>query len=291
MTIIEVAIGLALVYLLMAIISSAIQEMIAGILNSRGKTLRDGLVSLLDSDNGTHFADALLRHPLIAGLGKGDRLPSYISPQTVSSAVLDLLDASRPVHQQFVSPVIAALDRATSGDATRFRAEFEQWYHDAMDRISGWYVRLSQIRLLLISVALTAGLNVNTMEIATTLWTDSASRAVMVTAAEHALADDHISAELAKKNDGGSQDLTATAQKAREFVVNLSALPIPMGWGGVSPWSKPLWTLVGWAITAISVSLGAQFWFDALKGLVSLRSGGNRPDAAKDAATAVTTIK
>ncbi|WP_141400408.1 hypothetical protein [Magnetospirillum sp. 15-1] len=276
------AIGLALIYLLMAIICSAIQEMIAGILNSRGKTLRDGLVSLLDGENGTHFAEALLRHPLIAGLGKGSRLPSYIAPPTVSLAVLDLLDANRPVHRQFVSPVIAALDHAAGGDVTRFRAELEQWYQDAMDRISGWYNRLSQIRLLLISVALTAGLNVNTVEIAKTLWKDAASRTVMVTAAEHALADDRISAELAGKGGDPSQELKDASQRTREFLEDLSALPVPMGWGGASPWSTPLRTLVGWAITAIAVSLGAQFWFDALKGLVSLRSGGNRPKGGKD---------
>jgi hypothetical protein len=39
--------------------------------------------------------------------------------------------------------------------------------------------------------------------------------------------------------------------------------------------------LVGWALTVVAISLGAPFWFDALKGLVNLRAAGKPPQPSE----------
>lgn len=48
---------------------------------------------------------------------------------------------------------------------------------------------------------------------------------------------------------------------------------------------KPLWLLKklgGWLLTVIALSLGAPFWFDLLKRIVSIRTAGVNPDEKKE---------
>jgi hypothetical protein len=57
----------------------------------------------------------------------------------------------------------------------------------------------------------------------------------------------------------------------------VDALPIPLGWGsGSRPDGATAWVAAigGWLFTAAALSLGAPFWFDALKRLVNLRQTG-----------------
>src|SRR4051794_32837755 len=112
-TALDVAIGLAFVYLVFSLLCSAIQEAIAGILDLRARTLEKGLSNLLDdagnaTENGAPAAvpgmtpgagsgplsDKLLSHGLIrtqyrAGAWwslAGRRGPSYIPSKTFALA-------------------------------------------------------------------------------------------------------------------------------------------------------------------------------------------------------------
>lgn len=75
----DLAIGISFIYLLPALVCSTVNETIAGILNSRGKTLAEGISELLQDPA---LKDELHAHPLIRGIssGKNNRLPSYICP-------------------------------------------------------------------------------------------------------------------------------------------------------------------------------------------------------------------
>jgi len=57
--------------------------------------------------------------------------------------------------------------------------------------------------------------------------------------------------------------------------------PLGLGWEGVNMRELSPYDLVskilGFALTALAVSLGAPFWFDMLKKLVNIRSSGARP--------------
>ena len=61
----------------------------------------------------------------------------------------------------------------------------------------------------------------------------------------------------------------------------LTELPLPLGWQAapddVLEW---LTKIVGLMVTALALSLGAPFWFDALNRLVSVRDSGKSPDAS-----------
>jgi len=67
-------------------------------------------------------------------------------------------------------------------------------------------------------------------------------------------------------------------------LTDLKRLKLPIGWEN-EKWENFLcstkgWeniSILGWLITAFSVSLGAPFWFDILNKLVDLRSAGKKP--------------
>src|ERR1039458_1918615 len=86
----DLAIGVSFIYLLMALVCSTVNETIAGVINSRGKTLEKGILSLLhDPDLKKKFYD----HPLIQGIKQDDdgRLPSYIASNKFALALMDIL--------------------------------------------------------------------------------------------------------------------------------------------------------------------------------------------------------
>lgn len=60
-----------------------------------------------------------------------------------------------------------------------------------------------------------------------------------------------------------------------------AASPLGLGWGGVRieemTWYDWVLKFLGWTVTALSVTLGAPFWFDLLKRLVAIRGSGAKP--------------
>ncbi|HEY4379430.1 MAG TPA: hypothetical protein VGN01_03730 [Acidobacteriaceae bacterium] len=117
-TTLEVAIGMAFIYLLLSLFCTAFNEAIAGILGSRAKNLEKGIQSLFSDglkskggeDGGSlvpaiTLAQAVYDHGLVQSLYRstasakptgllsriGTHLPSYIPSRTFSSALLDVL--------------------------------------------------------------------------------------------------------------------------------------------------------------------------------------------------------
>jgi hypothetical protein len=131
-TTLEVAIGMALIYLLLSLFCTAINEAIAGILGSRAKNLEKGIQSLFtdglksaagtSSDGGVipavTLAEAIYGHGLVQSLYKstaserpnhwynkfGSSFPSYIPARTFSSALLDILF---PAGEPHPAPAVA----------------------------------------------------------------------------------------------------------------------------------------------------------------------------------------
>jgi hypothetical protein len=131
-TTLEVAIGMALIYLLLSLFCTAINEAIAGILSSRAKNLEKGIRSLFTDGLKTEatanvpavtLANAIYDHGLVQSLyrstaeekqfmwGKrfGTNLPSYIPSRVFATALFDVL---------FPAGVSATSGSPTSVDST-----------------------------------------------------------------------------------------------------------------------------------------------------------------------------
>ena len=113
--ILEVAIGLILVYLVLSLLCSAIREMFEGYMKTRAAFLERGIRELLHDLEGTALVSALYNHPQIHGLFKGgydpakirnnglmppkSKLPSYIPSKNFALALLDIVARGSDVDE------------------------------------------------------------------------------------------------------------------------------------------------------------------------------------------------
>lgn len=297
--VVDVFIGLILVYLLLGMIATALQEALAGWLNLRGECLRRGLQSLLrhDADATTgKAADWLYRrvagHALIQPDGDA-RHPSYVSAANFSAAlVAGLLDGSQaPLATQVEGGVaklpdgpakqaLTTLLVRAGGDLDQLQSSIERWFDDAMDRVSGVYKRISQNFLLAFGVVVALVGNVDTIEIALALQRDPAALQNVVAAAEEVAKGPAPAAPQVSPNP--PQQALA---RARATADELAELNLPTGWSPekLRHLANPLVLFAkvcGLLMTALAVSLGAPFWFDLLQKVLNLRTAGPKPARA-----------
>ena len=275
----DVAIGLVFVYFVLALVCSAINEGIASYLHWRAKDLERGLRQLLGQEEASFRA-----HPLIASQvdpsRRGSAYPSYISSRTFATALLglgyaaeNLTGKERTIDESLAAitdpdlkAALTALYHRAQRDAVAFRQSVEQWYDDAMERVSGWYRRRVQKVLVVLSLLVAFVLNADTLHIAKGLWKDPSVRSALVKQA-------------------------GNAQAGSDAVHNIKTLPVPLGWhwsnAKSDPQSFPFWRpfdlvskLVGLLLTAVALTLGAPFWFDTLSKLARLRNSGAPPPAS-----------
>lgn len=205
---IDVGIGMALLFLFMSVIASALREVIENISKSRAKDLELGIKELLQECSNEGKTKEFYNHPLIASLYKGEyisgnkKLPSYIPRQSFSLALLDIVagastagtalsveslrtsltGAGNPNAIQRV--VQTAIDTA-EGDLDRVRTTIEDWYDGAMDRVSGWYTRRTGRILGIIGFLGAVFFNVDAITVAKSLIRDKSLRQAVVAQAEH----------------------------------------------------------------------------------------------------------
>jgi hypothetical protein len=275
-TVLDVAIGLLFVYLLLGILCTTVHEWIAGIVGTRANTLRQGIRGLLDGQStGTmQFLEAFYLHPVISGMMKDGKHPSYLSSRTFSTAIMDLVtptisgpitlpnlvDGINALPEGEVKKTLVALVTNVGGDLGKAQRNIEHWFDDAMDRVSGWYKRSAQLWTAIIAVALTISANADTMKIARQLWANPTVRSELI--------------DQAKTTKGSQTPVGLTAQED-------TALGGVLGWNGSSlavGGSAWLERILGWIFTTIAVSLGAPFWFDTLNRFINIRSAGKPPD-------------
>src|SRR5438067_1357324 len=116
--ILDVAIGLVFVYLMLSLVSSAVQEGLEAWLKTRAVYLERGIRELLHDADGTQIATQIYNHPLIFGLfhgeytpsklvkkgdagwqmPRGSALPSYVPRENFAVALLDIV-ARGPVDE------------------------------------------------------------------------------------------------------------------------------------------------------------------------------------------------
>jgi hypothetical protein len=231
-------------------------------------------------------------------------LASYVSAQAFTRSLLDLVAPDGAGRSTTVAlahhigrlptavparDALLALLRDAGNDVAAFRQAVEQWYDEQMGRVSGWYKRWAQRRLLLAGALLAVVMNVDSIAIARSLYEDEPVRKAAVAQA--------VSAQ-------GCPDLAADPRACLAGQQNiLRGLSVPLGWNlgdavaecrepgrGATCWPGEVWKavtdtgggglplrLLGWLLTAAAVSFGAPFWFDALSKLGSLRTAGRRP--------------
>jgi hypothetical protein len=151
--------------------------------------------------------------------------------------------------------LLHALD-TSRGDLQLAQKNLEDWFNDSMDRVSGWYKRSTQWIVFVIAIAVTIGMNIDSIGIAKHLYRDEAARKAAVATAY----------EITDVQRPPTQE---------EATKVLHALELPIGWSeATTPQSPNDWLnrALGWLLTAFAGTLGAPFWFDVLNKVMVIRS-------------------
>lgn len=86
--ILDVVIGLVVVYLQLSLVCTAIHELFASLLKKRAAELERGIITLLTNPQ---LVDKFYAHPLIKGLRPDGSKPSYIPSRTFALTVMDIV--------------------------------------------------------------------------------------------------------------------------------------------------------------------------------------------------------
>ncbi|MGB7485176.1 MAG: hypothetical protein WA901_03230, partial [Phormidesmis sp.] len=174
----------------------------------------------------------------------------------------------------------------------QLQKELEGWFDNGMERAGGVYRRNVKGVGLLIGLAIAFTLNADTLYMYQRLTTDQSTRNSILQTVEQieirnidsaeALASDLSIDQLSARLEGDLKSIGSAVEET------LADYPLPIGRtaevlaaqrDAEANWPVPLIPkrLVGWAITALALSMGASFWFDLLRKVTSVRSSGDKP--------------
>lgn len=180
----------------------------------------------------------------------------------------------------------------------KFQENLEDWFNDAMDRVTGWYKRWTQAILLGFALFVVVMMNADSIMLIQSFSNDKDLRAAVAQAAQRITA-----------NQTNLDTVRETIQK------ETNALQLPLGWSmdwndarhipgiteyGYDNYSKGelfriivggwILKILGLAISIFAVSMGAPFWFDTLSKFVNLRGAGTPPGETKKSAPQPKTV-
>lgn len=189
----------------------------------------------------------------------------------------------RELAERATSGSLASILRTTlasQGNSIQaVRLAIEKWFNDTMDRASGWYKRRTQCALLLLGLVMAYAANIDTIAVARWLWQgDAARHTVMNAASDYAQKNPAPPASATKDDSQPSEALRSFSTQVAALDQQITALQYPIGWSKEN-WARfsVLQFLLGGLLTAIAISMGTTFWFDALQNLVKIRATGPKP--------------
>ena len=128
----------------------------------------------------------------------------------VAKAADDFERSLASIPNAQLSEALLALYRSAGGDAVRFQHATEEWFDDAMERVSGWYKRRVHVVLAVIAAVVVVVLNADTLAAGRVLWRDDAVRTAVV-----------------KEASNDAQGGRSTTPRSRHAVKKLD---LPLGW-------------------------------------------------------------
>jgi hypothetical protein len=186
---VDIAIGLSLMYLLLSLMCTTVNEIVSQVLSWRAKMLRKGIEKLID-DGALKLR--FYNHGLVVGAKEAadSNHPSYLSGETFARALIGSLDPTTQLPEfaavqtaiRSLPPDCTIRDVALShvlsaqGNLDKLRTDLANWFDHVMDRATGAYKRKLRWVSLGIGLLLAAGLNADSIRVAERLWSDGTLR-------------------------------------------------------------------------------------------------------------------
>lgn len=187
---------------------------------------------------------------------------------------------------------IRAAGETTSAEIQQLQTEVENWFNHGMERASGVYRRNVKGVGLLIGLAIAFTVNADTLYMFQRLSSDSAIRNSIIQTAESIEIRGIQDAQALSQNlsiDEISQQVEGDLRSIGNVIEDtLADYPLPIGrtqaviaaqQEAQAGWPIPFvpQRFIGWVMTAVALSMGASFWFDLLRKVMSVRASGDRP--------------
>jgi hypothetical protein len=248
-----VVVGLATMYLMLSILASHIQELLATKSQARTTLLRSAITSLLGSQI---LTTAFYDHPLIKGLvpaptgtSKPSKVvaPTYIPADIFRKVLLTILNQTYTPQSTALKDIFAKmpdgnLRQSLMGitldiaDQQGIASAIENWYLSAMDRTIGLYKRQTQGSLLIVGFILAVIFNANTFHAAQVLWTTPSARDAAQTLAQQCIQNKVCVPKPDAPRSGTSAPAPGTTGDLKPLEDSINKLPV--GW---SPESMDAW--------------------------------------------------
>jgi hypothetical protein len=314
---IDILLGLSEVMLLASMAVTVLAQFVTGVINSRGRHLLYGLADLLQQvdpdikeEVARHIAGTILMHPMIRDGMR--RYGSTIHREEFTKMLMDLASGSVPeetlerlgsetrerlmvllekngvsdpkavvenacrlaLELEIDKPELAAnvrhsmaLLQAAKGQLV---AKINGWFDQTIDRVGERFTITTRIITVICSLLVACAIQLDTIQLINRLSIDTELRNSLVQKA----------VEMGEKVENTPATLTRLSGQNKEDIRQLLQLGIITVPKSLDDWKKN-WAFVspvGIAFTVMLLSLGAPFWYNALKNLLKLRSTLARQD-------------
>ncbi len=291
----EVVVGMIFTFMLLSLLGTTVNELISAWRGWRGFYLEEGLKRLLEFKDNPAVYEKFKDNPIFNQLMQHkaplrvSQSPAYLSSDKFASILTNVLKKKGQAVEKVddlleglpedsqLRKVLEQLKEDGSENLDAYKARLQTWFDDVMTQAGGWYKRHVQFITLFVGLSIAGVLNADGFQIYKHLSNNAAARERLAAMAEQYAAEnetlpatptfaDSLSAQDIKKE---FKEATSTGDFGE--VSNILGLGWHPGDVAVSPKSW-LVRLLGWLITAFAISLGASFWFDILKKIVSIRN-------------------
>jgi hypothetical protein len=238
----------------------------------------------------------------------------------IRQAILDMEDA------KLKKGMLQMLDESME-DVTEFKAKVGKWFDKGMDEATEWYRRKMRSLVTAIAFVVVGVMNADTLSLATTFWNDNDLRAATVTASQEyiqnksaaAIIDPRVTYAPVGVDSVGNPVLTPAQVEGQKRLDALTlaeiqadiekqiqtANALPIGWErerGRFEEAKAnnadlalyiILKIIGLFLTIGAINLGAPYWFQQLRSLMSLRfgmHGGQQPAANTSGSNSTVTV-
>ncbi len=299
LAILDVAIGLVLIYLLLSLVCSALLEAVNHYANRRGAALEAQLKRLMSERTLAEFcrlpgfaalktrgevgsasspgaASKTPRRPWpfrLRALVDGPRrwlrkhlptrctFPAYIPKDTFADLAL-AWHGQRNQSREWCDDhefgrVLTCLEADFAGDPAALRARVADWFENAMAHMSGRFKAHTHLHLALMAMLVVVLANADSFRLANDIYRNPAIQTLLV--------------EQATQIDQDGRSRLDSPAALRDALKEVPLLGWPEDGPSMEVFLNP-WSLTGYLITVLALMMGADFWFNALRRLVNIRT-------------------
>lgn len=249
---IEVIIGLIFIFLLVSIMVTVVNEIVATNLQFRGRLLQENIIKMLKDEQlakeGKCLSDRFLEHPTIKNINEAHgRLTflnrwfftpkaSYISPRVFSTVVLDLLDGYEGEEDPLknaagfvnnlpgdskIKEILVPFVVEADGDYKKLKSGLQAWFNETMVGVSDHYKRRNQYYVFTIGLIIAMVFNVDTIHIARELSKNPEQRLAVVSSAASYIDNEQSSfrhlQEIKNESPKGDPDIKVLESHSKEL--------------------------------------------------------------------------